>query len=485
MILDGRSWNPKAPHQATFLVVGAGPAGITLALRLAAAGKKVTMIEAGSFDYDAEIQNDYNGQSTGLPYSLEGTRLRQFGGTSNHWAGMCAPLDPEDFNASKATEMPHPGWPISYEDLLPHYKKAAQVLEIPEFFTEDFRQTSKGAMVDLSAVGLETKVWAFRPTRFGKRYAKTLALNENIQVLTRTALTDIQLNNDSGHCRSVTVIAGERKHTINCDHLILACGGIENARLLLHCDKQVASGIGNDSGNLGDGFMEHFHFYQLGQGHFRVPGSSYNFYRFNYRTDTYGGMLQLSPSLRHKLNLPNAVLMMHTAEEPTDRLAGAIIEARQSQTASSGFNDSLDFSVGLMAEQRPGPSRITLSDERDRLGMRRASINWEAGPEELASCAQSVDEITRRLSASGHARFRIDTEITDTTRPGFGSHHIGTTRMAASDKFGVVDVNCALFAHANIFMAGSSVMPTGGCANPTFTLVALADRLADYLARNS
>jgi choline dehydrogenase-like flavoprotein len=58
---------------------------------------------------------------------------------------------------------------------------------------------------------------------------------------------------------------------------------------------------------------------------------------------------------------------------------------------------------------------------------------------------------------------------------------MGTTRMHDDPKQGVVDRNCRVHGIDNLFVAGSSVFPTGGAANPTLTLLALTLRLADHL----
>jgi choline dehydrogenase-like flavoprotein len=64
-----------------------------------------------------------------------------------------------------------------------------------------------------------------------------------------------------------------------------------------------------------------------------------------------------------------------------------------------------------------------------------------------------------------------------------GHHHMGTTRMHDDPRFGVVDRECRVHSLENLFVAGSSVFPTGGYANPTLTLLALALRLGDRLTR--
>jgi choline dehydrogenase-like flavoprotein len=70
----------------------------------------------------------------------------------------------------------------------------------------------------------------------------------------------------------------------------------------------------------------------------------------------------------------------------------------------------------------------------------------------------------------------------DSAMATWGNHHMGTTRMAARSGDGVVDTDCLVFGTDNLYVAGSSVFPTGSCANPTFTIVALAHRLALHLA---
>jgi hypothetical protein len=79
-------------------VVGAGPAGITLARRLAARGRSVVLMEAGGRDILGESQDQYLGENVGLPYyDLDLTRLRVLGGTSTHWGGWSRTLDAHDF----------------------------------------------------------------------------------------------------------------------------------------------------------------------------------------------------------------------------------------------------------------------------------------------------------------------------------------------------------------------------------------------------
>jgi choline dehydrogenase-like flavoprotein len=78
----------------------------------------------------------------------------------------------------------------------------------------------------------------------------------------------------------------------------------------------------------------------------------------------------------------------------------------------------------------------------------------------------------------------VDAEGWPTSMTG-GKHHIGTTRMHADPRFGVVDPDCRVHGCANLHVAGSSVFPTSGYANPTLTIVALAVRLSEHLKRTA
>lgn len=99
-------------------IVGAGPAGITLALELAEKGVDVVLLEGGGMaPPEPEGLDLYRGEVSGRQYPLRASRLRYFGGTSGHWGGWCRPLDEVDFAAKPNVEFS--GWPITRTQLLP------------------------------------------------------------------------------------------------------------------------------------------------------------------------------------------------------------------------------------------------------------------------------------------------------------------------------------------------------------------------------
>jgi choline dehydrogenase-like flavoprotein len=136
-------------------------------------------------------------------------------------------------------------------------------------------------------------------------------------------------------------------------------------------------------------------------------------------------------------------------------------------------------------EVAPNPeSRVILIDERDALGLNRVRLNWQLTEFDRLSLRRSLEIVATTFGAKGFGRLRLADWLLEEgfAIPGNGSyHHAGTTRMSDDPRSGVVDRNCRVHGMHNLFVAGSSVFPTEGFANPTLTIVALGLRLADHL----
>jgi choline dehydrogenase-like flavoprotein len=106
--------------------------------------------------------------------------------------------------------------------------------------------------------------------------------------------------------------------------------------------------------------------------------------------------------------------------------------------------------------------------------------------QDLKTISGLAEEVGKAIAEQNHGRFKIaDDILAGAPVPGFHCHQMGTTRMSADPKFGVVDSNCRVHGMKNLYVAGSSVFPTGGGVNPTVTVVALALRLGEHLAAQS
>jgi choline dehydrogenase-like flavoprotein len=138
------------------------------------------------------------------------------------------------------------------------------------------------------------------------------------------------------------------------------------------------------------------------------------------------------------------------------------------------------FVVVTFCEQPPEPgSRVYLGKERDALGLPRLVVDWQIGAEVRHSLFRLHQEVGHVLERRGLGRFEHgDPDALQFTD---ASHHMGTTRMSTDPQHGVVDPEGRVHGIANLWLAGSSLFPSAGHANPTLTIVALALRLAERL----
>src|SRR6476469_4933144 len=191
MHIDARSIENDTLIEGDICIVGAGAAGITLALQFLNTPFKIILLEGGGFEYETAMQDLYRGKNAGLPYySLESARLHYFGGTTGHWAGYCSEYDEIDFK--ERAWVPGSGWPLSRNDLDRYYRKAAEILELHTAPPD--AETMKSSF-GFDTNGIRNKMWYFSPpVRFGKKYRDTLVKAANITLYTYANVTDIITN---------------------------------------------------------------------------------------------------------------------------------------------------------------------------------------------------------------------------------------------------------------------------------------------------
>ncbi len=462
-------------------VVGAGPAGITLAVELKRSPYKVVLVEAGGFrPGPVEEDHPYNGDCSGLPYSLAATRLRFFGGTSNHWGGWCRPLDPLDFE--KRPYVPHSGWPIRYDDLLPFYERAQQLCEInpPGFglVGEDWDEYLHSYDRDLSV-----KNFRFSPpTRFGRRYRSHIQRADNIRCLLDSSVVKIETR--GSQVTRLQIRAAGKIFGIQAKNYVLAMGAIENARLLLHSDDTDRGGIGNEGGCVGHFFADH-----IG----KTVGEILTSKETPYRRRSQGGVniyphLSLTDECLRREGLLNFGVIFISSQEPTLLDANYLSEDRLFR-GWRGSREKQFFGVLVRLETAPNPdSVLRLTRGADANGVRRVELDWKLSGLEEYCLNRIADILGRKIGVPSVGRFHRTFFGGQEFREGDFStqaHHLGTTRMSRSPSLGVVDPNCKVHGTSNLYIAGSSVFPAFGFANPTLTLVALAARLAEHLKQRT
>lgn len=507
---DARALAPDTVLTTDICVIGAGAAGITIARDLRDSRREVYLVESGGFELDAETQDLAAGESVGHAYpALVSTRLRYLGGTTNHWAGWCAPLDGIDFE--RREWVPWSGWPISLADLVPYYERAQRTNELAAFAYDLDTWSSRAHPAVRIDDDVESVIWQFSPpTRYGQVYRDDVERASNVHVLLNANLTAFESPAGAGHVTAVTLttLEGTRIRLV-AQQFVLACGGIENPRLLLLADQDRPGGLGNANGMVGRYFMEHPHV-TTATCVFADPEENVSLYTRRAPRRAFAGSgllnrienrlrrdidflppvvavrggLRLSDATQHREGILNGAGILG-AVEATDPLT-ADVQRVMSASARPDEDPIRAYDVRLQLEQAPNPdSRVTLGQERDQLGLRRARLDWRLTELDTYTMVSTTHALARALGRSGQGRLRIEEWLLEDAESWHGmyggNHHMGTTRMSDDPGQGVVDRNCRVHGVDNLFIAGSSVFPTGGFANPTLTLTALAHRLADHL----
>jgi choline dehydrogenase-like flavoprotein len=493
MFLDADTLKETA-LEADVCIAGAGAAGMTLALDLRASGLSVILLESGGFRREAETQRLSAGRMIGInTWNLRSMRVRALGGATGHWEGWCRPLMPEDFEVRDY--IPNSGWPIRYDELLPWYARACQTLEIGPFqWNAEARAKAMGRAMLPAGAAIDHRYYQFSPpTRFARVYGGALEKAENIRVIAHANVTDIRVDENGGRVESFTCgTLTKKEFHVRANRYVLALGGIENPRLLLASRSQQPHGIANADDVVGRYFMEHPHYYgSVGLVHAAKLDLSFysrlpsDLKRANGTSVPVIGAFGLAADIARSERLLNFSAAFHPVKP--DAETGVIPSAQMQALVTRGSGGYLASQLAIRAEQSPlAESRVTLTDELDPLGMPRAALDWRIAPEDDVQLHRGLMILGRELGAAGIARAWIPGESSRFVwRPSPGGHHLGTTRMGTDPATSVVDGNCRTHQVENLYIAGSSVFPTGGEANPTLTLVALAHRLADTLKRTA
>jgi choline dehydrogenase-like flavoprotein len=485
MIRNGKDIANGTVIKTQVCVIGSGPAGVTAAWHLQKAGLKVTLIE-GSRDFDNDLSASwpdkvllYNGTADGLfatnepdflilpdPQNNSGAweRERIFGGTSAHWGGQSRPLDPITFQKRPG----FPGWPINRKDLDPYYARAAAFCKLhSDNFSAEYwanvLQADVPKLADFDAemyqfVGGNYLNFATRTFDDGKTIAQS-----SVDVILNASLLNIDHMQGSVKCLRAASMNDQStpqkatEFTIQADVYVLACGAVANARQLL------LSKAGNEHDQVGRHFMCH-------------PLSNPDVVSAqNYLTDA-------------QTRLMTGQMLSGTRPVQWSDSNGVTVTGRFSPNAEQ----QLKLGIGscwfwanygqYYFEMTPNPdSRVTLADTRDPVfNQPQTRITWALGQRDEDTYTQTTQLFGKAVNnLGGNASFLSWSDVKSSLV--VNGHHIGTTRMSADPTQGVVDANLKVHSLDNLYVAGSSVFPSTGISNPTFTIITLSIRLAEHL----
>ncbi len=510
MIVDGRTVPDGERIDVDVCIVGAGPAGLTVAGELAGTDLRVCVLESGGVVPEPETAELAAGTTAGDPYfSLQEARARAIGGSSHRWDThlRLRPLDAVDFE--RRPGHPWSGWPLGAEALRPYYHRAHAVLGVdrPEYDPAawDPRGTRRLPANDDVATTLFHYTDRFDFTAAGR------GVEHVANVLLLHHATAVHLEQDGGRIASLGVgcLDGTR-FTVHATAYVLAAGGIENARLLLAGSGGTSRGIGNGSDLVGRFFMEHLHV----RSGVLVPAAALDLGFYDQHVEdgaTIRGAVGPTAAALRREDLLNTTFLLVRSDRlrSSDTFRSlAVVRARSRAEEAEPWGPHLRAllahplraasTLGRLAAHRPGPTvyqlaataeqapdpacRVVLGSREDRFGMRLPHLVWRVGEWERRSIRRAQELLAAAWQAAGVGRLegRLGEERPRRLFRGHW-HHLGTTRMDPDPTRGVVDEHSRVHGVANLYVTGSSVFPTGGYANPTLTIVALALRLADEL----
>ncbi|HEY0309235.1 MAG TPA: GMC oxidoreductase [Acidobacteriaceae bacterium] len=524
-------------------VVGTGPVGMALALELERLGHEVLVLESGGMEMAAAGSAASHAEIVDPERHapMEIAVVRAVGGTSWTWGGRCVAYDdidwmPREFVADAK-------WPLTHDQIRPYYKQAAEYLLCgSDIFSVSYGKNLKDGLT-LDCV----ERWA-REAKVILLHRARLLGSERIKVCLNTTVTTVNFTGEgTARVDSLTVSTRAGVRTVRARRVVLAMGGVETTRLLLHVQQSAPGLFGGVDGPLGRYYMGHISGKiasilfddpaTIADLDFKLDGTA--FYRRRF-------MLTAEAQIQHKvLNtafwpdnpplydpahrsgvlssvflalafppsgrklLSEAIRLAHTGPKPyklAAHLRNAILGAPKGaadiykilrdrfirKPKKPGFlvsNSGGKYALHYHAEQIPQrESRITLGTETDQYGVPRAVIDLRFAEQDVQSVIDSHRILDEALQANGIGRLEYwypAGELPERVyeQAADGFHQVGTTRMGDDPAESVVDSDLKVHRVENLFVASSSVFPTTGQANSTLLAVAFAVRLAEKLTQ--
>lgn len=510
MFIHATDLSQSGLAQADVCIVGAGAAGLSMAQRLAGSGLSIVLLESGGLVKTPDPAADglNAGTSSLEDYPFQASRARGFGGTTSLWTGACVRLEADDFEPRDW--VPYSGWPIRICDIEPYYREAEPLFgmvdptgHLPRI--QDAPLHGGGLMAGFAQLT--------QMPHFGVNHQALVAGAKDVTCILGATVTGFSMSGGGQHIDGVTITdTGGASHEVQARATVLATGGIEAPRLLLLAAPELHAAMGRSADAIGRYHMEH-PIRSLGV--IKVPDARNAVLGFTDVTPTDGadlqGMFGLSEDVRRKerlLNLHFRAYRFHALEDDAaivrlkrvtsggDRNLWSILRQFDPRAVAKSvrygawhllnksFRQAQFDHVRLLAlvEQEPDPAnRITLSQQRDRFGLPLPHLELTESARMKDSVARTLDAMGRALDERGLRDHRLGEAPHLSHYGGYGLHHMGGTRMSDDPAQGVVDANCCVHGMANLYIASSSVFTTGGAANPTLTIAALALRLSDHL----
>jgi choline dehydrogenase-like flavoprotein len=501
-------------------VVGAGAAGILLTIKLLRGGKSVLLVESGGLNFEQPTQDLYRSEVHGHAHTgVHEGRFRTWGGTTTRWGGQILPLEPIDF--AHRPWIPGSGWPITLDELRPFYAEALELEGLTTAILNDAQVwQAAGAPIPTLGPDLEPYFtrWLQQPN-FARLHGAELERAPRLTALLHANITGADSSDGIVTALHCTSLNGNTA-TITACEFVLAIGSIETSRLLLHFEEQQGAEDGkqwNPNNLVGRGFHDHIDVEPVTIQPIDRKRFFAAFTNVLLRGFKYHPKFRLTPAQQQAngiLNVAGTITFRDDTSETADAMkaTGKRILRRAFHEVDTAqllhlvrnlpllvrqawsyaikhrvYNSpSAQIALRVHCEQQPNSASIvTLSGERDPLGMRRTRLHWVISNLELDTIRAFLRITAEALRTQNLATVTptIDLDNDEALRAACddGLHHMGGAIMSANPLQGVVDPDLRLRGFSNFSICSAAVFPTGGFSNPTHTVLALAMRLAHRL----
>ena len=541
MQCDMQTVDDGSTIQADLCIIGSGPAGMTLSNALFDGDLSMVVLESGDHGPTRFAESLNRGTVSGvLNKGPDEVRLRQVGGTANHWIVQAGggrtnslrfvPLQADDFDA----------WPISRADLDPYYERLHRDLGLgpfayaqPEVWTGDTEGPT------LTSDAIESGVFSFCATDyFTRKYPSRFDASVKHHLYRNATVSELVMNDDGTRVIAAQVLTPNGKSVrVRADHFVIASGGYGVPQLLLNSkSRHHPQGLGNNRDVVGRYYMDHS-LVHLGQ--FRMQPWMHKRLGYYDLRDVNGvnaiGSIGVAGAIKKQAGLKKMEVMLFPRtternEKSFEAVVNLVNAVKYGKPPSDGwwttlvrlvsgapflayiayqryFHDMVmmpglgrggwslmtpaDFNrrfEGLelfgLAEQSPrATNRVTLSSARDALGIPRIAVHLDEDADDRESILKTEKLLVSALRAKGFGEFRSYAGASGKVKyMTYTAHHLmGTARMGTDPAVSVVDADCRIHGVDNCHVASSAVFPTGGYANATMTILALSLRLADRL----
>ena len=515
MHLDLEQLDAGAAPEAEICIVGGGVAGLVLARRLGAAGRRVMLLEAGGLEFEERSQALYAAEMTAENHrgSTEG-RFRTFGGSSTRWGGQLLPFTADIF--SPPADSRAAAWPIDESAVTPYYQQVQEIFQVGSLpFTRELLPALGHPAVHLSPkLRLRYSKWApFQRRNLAKTIGAELVEDPNVTVYSHANVASLEGHGKVvTHARVLDYIG--REFVFKAERFVVCCGTVESSRLLLS-----SSIVPNKFDQLGRYFHDHVALHAAVLPKPAVAAITERLGPFFVDGVLYTCKIEATPELQGEAGMV-AVMAHFIVQEPEDsgiaavrnlltsvqqgklkealtrnllpmlRGTGDVVrlvwasKVRKRRAISTGATVRMNID---MEQRANAENRIRLSDTVDALGLRKTVVDWRIGDSEYETAAKYARIVQAELAAEGFPELEWTAGLLKDVKPSIADcyHPMGGLRMGTDPAGSVVDANLKVHGVENLFVASCAVFPSGGSSNPTFTLMALTMRLADYLLGTS